>query len=72
MEDRQDLTETLWQLHLNLKLFQTKSFFKGGNYLVVLWLGLCTFTARGTGLIPGWETKIPQAAWYGQKNKIKS
>ena len=33
MEDRQDLTETL---------LQTKSFFKGGNYLVVLWLGLCT------------------------------
>ena len=25
-------------------------------------LGLHTFTAEGTGSIPGWETKIPQAA----------
>ena len=37
----------------------------GGNSLVVQWLGLCTFTAGGTGSIPDWETKIPQAAWCG-------
>ena len=32
-------------------------------------LGLHTFTAEGTGSIPGWETKIPQAAWCAQKKK---
>ena len=37
----------------------------GGNSLVVQWLGLCTFTAGGTGSIPDWGTKIPQAAWCG-------
>ena len=24
---------------------------------------------RGTGLIPGWGTKIPHAVWHSQKNK---
>ena len=29
------------------------------------------FTAEGTGLIPGWGTKIPQALWHGKiNNKI--
>ena len=32
-----------------------------GNSLVVQWLGLCAFTAEGTGLIPGQRTEIPQA-----------
>ena len=26
-------------------------------------------TAGGLGLIPGWETKVPQAAWHGQKKR---
>ena len=39
-----------------------------GNSLAVQWLGLCTFTAKGTGSIPGWRTKILQAMWGGQKN----
>ena len=26
-------------------------------------------TVGGTGLIPGWGTKIPRTAWCGQKNK---
>ena len=26
----------------------------GRGALVVQWLGLCAFTARGMGLIPGW------------------
>ena len=34
-----------------------------GNSLAVQWLGLHTSTAGGTGSIPGWGTKIPQAAW---------
>ena len=38
-----------------------------GASLVVQWLGLHTFTAGGTGLIPALGTKIPHAMWYGQK-----
>ena len=38
-----------------------------GNSLVVHWLELGTFTAEGVGSIPGWGTKIPQAARHGQK-----
>ena len=34
-----------------------------GRSLVVQWLGLCTFTTEGAGLIPGQGTKIPQATW---------
>ena len=35
-------------------------------------LGLCASNAGGTGLIPGWETKILHAAQRGRKNlKIK-
>ena len=37
------------------------------NFLMVLGLGLHTSTAGGTGSIPGWRTKIPQASQYGQK-----
>ena len=37
---------------------------------MVQWLGLQTFTAKGAGSAPGWETKIPQSAWWGQK-KLK-
>ena len=40
-----------------------------GNSLVVQWLGLCTFTAKGQSSIPGWGTKIPQASWRGWKKK---
>ena len=38
-----------------------------GNSLAVQWLGLCAFTAEGSGLIPGWGTKIPQAMQHRQK-----
>ena len=40
-----------------------------GNSLAVQWLGLCAFTARGLGSIPGWGTKIPQAMQRSQKKK---
>ena len=40
-----------------------------GNSLAVQWLGLGAFTAKGQGSIPSWGTKIPQAAWLGQKKK---
>ena len=42
-----------------------------GNSLAVQWLGLPASTAGGTGLIPGWGTKIPCATWQGQKKKKK-
>ena len=36
---------------------------KAGNSLAVEWLGLPTLISEeGLGSIPGWETKIPQAA----------
>ena len=35
--------------------------------MVVQWLGLHASTARDLGSIPGRGTKIPQAAWRGQK-----
>ena len=31
---------------------------------MVQWLGLCAFTAEGSGLIPGQGTKIPQVAQH--------
>ena len=39
-----------------------------GTSLAVQWLGLCTSTAGGPGLIPGPGTKIPQAM-HSQKKK---
>ena len=41
-----------------------------GTSLAVQWLRFHTPNAEGTGLIPGWGTKIPHAAWYGL-NKMK-
>ena len=43
--------------------------YRCGASLVVQWLRLHPSIAGGTGLIPGLGTKIPHAAWYGQKNK---
>ena len=42
-----------------------------GNSLVVQWLGLRAFTAKGVGSVPGWEIKILQAMQYGQTEKKK-
>ena len=42
-----------------------------GNSVVVQWSGLGAFTVVCLGSIAGRKTKIPQAAWYGQNNKIK-
>ena len=42
-----------------------------GNFLVVQWLGLHAFTAKGLGLIPDQGTKITQAMWHGQKKNEK-
>ena len=40
-----------------------------GIPLAVQWLGHCASTAGGTGSVPGWVTKIPQATWHSQKIK---
>ena len=42
-----------------------------GNSQAVQWLGLCTFTAKGAGSIPGWGTKIPSLAVRPKKKKTK-
>ena len=36
---------------------------------MVQWLRLCISTARGTGLIPGWGTKVPHAARRSQNKQ---
>ena len=43
-----------------------------GTSLAVQRLKLCPFNAGGTGLIPGWRTKIPHVLKYSQRKKIES
>ena len=40
-----------------------------GTSLVIQWLRLCASNAGATRSIPGQGTKIPHAAWSGQKIK---
>ena len=56
-----------------LKVFSVENLkvMYSGNSLVVQWSGLGAFTVVCLGSIAGRKTKIPQAAWYGQNNKIK-
>lgn len=42
---------------------------KTGNSPVVQWVAHGALTAKGAGLIPGWETKILQASQYDQIKK---
>ena len=42
-----------------------------GISLVVQWLELRAFTAKGVGSIPGQETKILQATWCAANNNNK-
>ena len=56
-----DLTEIL--LHTSYSSGASTFKQQGGTSPAVQWLRLCAFTARGKALIPGWGTKIPQAAW---------
>ena len=39
---------------------------------MVQWLGLCTFTTKGSDSIPGWGTKIPQTVQGSQGKKRKN
>ena len=45
----------------------TRKYLGLGNSLVVQWLGLCAFTAEGTGSSSRQGIKIPQAMQHGQK-----
>ena len=54
--------------NFNITSFKLK---KSETSLVVQWLRLCAFTEGGTGLIPGWGTKIQHAARCGPKKKKK-
>ena len=42
-----------------------------GTSLAAQWLRLRSLNAGGAGLIPGWGTNIPHAAWSGKKKKRK-
>ena len=55
--------------HGNWKMLHYQILGSPRNSLVVQWLRLCTFTAKGPGSIPGQGTKIPQAVWSSQKKK---
>ena len=37
--------------------------------MAVQWSRLQGLTAEGSGPIPHWRTKTPQAMWYSQKEK---
>ena len=41
-----------------------------GASLVVQWLRLQAASAGGTGMVPGWGTKISHAVQLGQKKNI--
>ena len=61
------------QRSTNVKAKEKKFFFifPAGNSLVVQQLGLCAFTAGGTGSIPGQGTENPQAVWCGREQTQK-
>ena len=60
-------------LQLSHILLSSKEECAVGDFLVVQWLGLhCNFTAEGSGSIPGWGSKIPQAVRCSKKEKKKA
>ena len=56
-------------LVLHKQAFRNQSL---GNSLAVQWLGLHALTAEGTDSVPGWGTKIPQAAVQPKEKKKES
>lgn len=64
-------------LHIVLIYTLSDMFFSGqmyaflGNFLLVQWLGLPTFTAKGLSSNSGWVTNIPQATCIAKGEKIK-
>ena len=59
----------VWEILLKFKYIHSEEMRELGNSLVVQWLGLHAFTAKGMGSIPSQGTKIPQATWCGQNFK---
>ena len=62
------ISQDFQELKINMKL-QVKNTPQEGSSLAVQCLRLCGSNAGGTGSTPSWETKIPHAAWCGQKVK---
>ena len=60
MKARTAIEQSLWSEFPLDMLFEVKGEEDIGNSLVVPWLGLRSFTAKGAW-IPGQGTKIPQA-----------
>ena len=69
--EAQGFLKRLQTLSLSQNCLRTKKHYYFRNSLAVWWLGLCLFTARGSGSIPGQGTKIPQAVSYWQKTPKK-
>ena len=71
--DHLDLVYAYQQLHLLHLLYDGPTgnleTTEHGNSMVVQWLGLCSFIAEVTGLIPGWGTKILQAMQHVPNKK---
>ena len=61
----------LWENYFNQSKKIKRRKMPRGNSLAVQWLELHAFTAEGPGSIPGWGTKIPQAAQHSQKKRKK-
>ena len=61
------LLKAVWNTYTHFSYKETKE----GTPLVVQWLGLHAFSARGSGSIPGWGFKISQARLVWKKKKSK-
>ena len=60
----------MFKTYFSLKKKKLKILKDVGNSLAVQWLGLCSLTAKGLGLIPGPVIKI-SPAMHGAKKKKK-
>lgn len=56
------------KLCFHIEVYRSKLLLKGTS-LVVQWLRLCASHYKRWGSIPSWGTKVPHAAWRGQKIK---
>ena len=61
----------MYIIEFDWRIFQI-SFNSVESLLVIQWLRLHASNVGDSGLIPGQETKVPQAAWYGQKQTNKN
>ena len=62
------VTQVVGSCSLCLRFLHLKTGVIGPSQ-VVQWLRVCTSTAGGMGLIPGWGTRILYTVWLGKKQK---